>query len=465
MSRPEEIPRRNIFVLGYDLKHQSDVEDIRDIEDINIHALLHTDEVANQDGYDIEAMLIKARMVLDQYDSVDGIVCHWDFPGAALHAILCKEYQLPGPTLESVIKCSHKYWSRLEQRRLVPEHTPDFCAVDPFDDKALEKITVAFPFWLKPIKGYSSMLGFHVTNEQEFDDAISKIRRTIGLLGDPFDNILARIELPQELHEISGNFLIAEQYVRGWELAPEGYVQSGKCHVHGIIDMVIGSNGKSFERYEYPSCAPEPVQKLAISVSCRFMEHIGFDSGCFNIEFFWDDETDKLWIIEINPRISQSHSYLFEQVKGLSNHEVAVQVALGERPRFDQVSGRYKRAAKFLHRRYSHENMVAKRVPTAEDIAAFQKNVQPDTRVYVWLEEGDQLTDLRDQDPYSYVIADMLIAAQSREQLEQKYQEASDSLPFEFEALEASLAVPEADVIIANDNTDKSQGTDRPVAT
>lgn len=445
MARPEEIPRKNVFVLGYDLKHQSDVEDIRDIEHIGIHALLHTDEVANQDGYDIEAMLTKARIVLDQYDSVDGIVCHWDFPGAALHAILCEEYQLPGPTLESVVKCSHKYWSRLEQRRLVPEHTPEFCAVDPFDNEALGKITVGFPFWLKPIKGYSSMLGFHITNEQEFLEAIDVTRRTIGLLGDPFDNILRRIDLPEELNEISGNFLIAEQYIRGWELAPEGYVQSGKCHVHGMIDMVISSNGKSFERYEYPSCAPERVQNLATRVSCDFMEHIGFDSGCFNIEFFWDDVTDDLWIVEVNPRISLSHSYLFEQVKGLSNHEVAVQVALGERPRFDQVSGRYKRAAKFLHRRYSHENMLVTRVPSEEEIAAFQKNVQPDTRISVRLKEGDQLADLRDQDPYSYVIADMLIAAQSREELEQKYQQASDSLPFEFQIPEALSSCPETD--------------------
>ena len=464
MPRPEEIPRKNVFVLGYDLKHQPDVEDIRDIADINIHALLHSDEVANQDGYDIEAMLSKARMVLDQYDSVDGIVCHWDFPGAALHAILCEEYQLPGPTLEAVVKCSHKYWSRLEQRRLVPEHTPDFCAVDPFDDQALEKISVAFPFWLKPIKGYSSMLGFHITNEQEFNEAIEVTQRTISLLGDPFDNILRRIELPEELREISGNFMIAEQYVHGWELAPEGYVQSGKCHVHGMIDMVIGSNGKSFERYEYPSSAPDTVQKLATSVSCQLMEHIGFDSGCFNIEFFWDDETEKLWIVEINPRISQSHSYQFEQVKGLSNHEVAVQVALGERPRFDQVSGRYKCAAKFLHRLYSRENKVATRVPTEEEIAAFQENVQPDTRIYLRIQEGEQLADLRDQDPYSFVLADMLIAAQSREELEQKYRKASESLLFEFEHLEALLAPSETDVIAANDQAIDLMGTVRPSA-
>src|SRR5690606_22121882 len=108
-------------------------------------------------------------------------------------------------------------------------------------------------------------------------------------------------------------------YVQGREFAPEGYVQHGECHIHGIIDMVIGSNGKSFERYEYPSTIPNGIQQRAIDVSKKIIAYMGFDNGCFNIEYFWNEETDDLWVVEINPRISQSHSYLFEQVKGLSN--------------------------------------------------------------------------------------------------------------------------------------------------
>ncbi|HSP31994.1 MAG TPA: hypothetical protein VLO13_08320, partial [Halomonas sp.] len=74
---------------------------------------------------------------------------------------------------------------------------------------------------------------------------------------------------------------------------------------------------------------------------------------------------------------------------------------------------------------------------TEEEIATFQQNVQPDTRIHLRLQQGEQLADLRDQDPYSYVLADMLIDAQSREELERKYREAADTLPFEFQPLEA----------------------------
>lgn len=423
---------RNVFILGHDQKHQEDVEQITYLDSVRIHSLLSSDEIVNQDHYDIDSWLDKARGVLNNSDHVDGIVCHWDFPVSSMHSILCAEYGVPGPSLASLVKCEHKYWSRIEQRKAVPENTPNFCAVDPFDENALQKIPLDFPFWIKPIKGYASMLGFKITNEEDFNRAMEESREVIKTLGDPFNNILQRVDLPEELEGIDGNWMIAEQYIYGKEFAPEGYMQNGQCHIHGMIDMVIGSNGKSFERYEYPSTMPETIQERARDVSARLMSHMGFDNGCFNIEYFWNPETDDLWIIEINPRISQSHSYLFEKVKGLSNHEVAIKVALGETPDFDQDKGPYNCAAKFLHRRYDKTNLVATRIPEREDIEALQQQFQPDTLVYPRLKPGVELDQMKEQDPYSYVIADILIAAQSQEELEQKYHRAAQELPFEF---------------------------------
>lgn len=427
------VRRKNVFILGYDEQHQQDVKQIYNPEHIRIHGLLHSTEIVNQDEYDIDGLLDKARAELDRFDTVDGIVCHWDFPGTSLQSILCEEYGLPGPSLAASLKCAHKYWSRVEQKKVVPENTPQFCAVDPFDDRALEKITLDFPFWLKPIKGYGSMLGFHVTNEEDFRRALEQTRGTIESLGDPFNDILHRVELPAELDGIGGNALIAEEYITGVEFAPEGFVRDGKFHVHGVIDMVFGPNGKSFERYEYPSRVPESTQNRATAVTEKLMEHLGFDNGCFNIEFFWNEKTDRLYIIEINPRISQSHSYQFEMVNGLSNHEVAIKVAVGEEPHFELKDGPYECAAKFLHRHYDKQNMIAKRIPEPPEIAAFQHRLQPDTVVRPRLQKGMQLGDMKEQDPYSFVIADIMIAAHSREELEKKYREAAARLPFHFE--------------------------------
>lgn len=422
---------KNVFVLGYDENHRQDLEQIVNDGDIRTHALLHSDQLINQDEYDIDDLLDQARAILNTYDSVDGIVCHWDFPVTSLHSILCAEYGLPAPSLTALLKCAHKYWSRIEQQKAIPENTPYFCAVDPFDDDALENVTLNFPFWMKPITGYGSVLGFQIKDENDFHAAIKEVRKTIRTLGDPFEDILSRVNLPEELRGIEGHFMLAEQYVTGKEFAPEGYMQNGKCHVHAMIDMVIGPNGKSFERYEFPSTAPRRVQARAIAITDKLMTHMGFDNGCFNIEFFWNPETDDLWVIEINPRISQSHSYLFEKVKGLSNHEIAVKVALGLEPHFDESLGDYRCAAKFLHRRYNRENLVATRIPQEKDIEALQKR-QPDTLVYPRLRKGMELASMKEQDSYSYVIADVLIAAQNQGELEQKYHEAAELLPFEF---------------------------------
>src|SRR5690606_20339855 len=60
---------------------------------------------------------------LDEFPGpIDAIVSYWDFPSSVLHVLLCEHYGLPGPSLESVVKCEHKYWSRLEQRESIDEY-------------------------------------------------------------------------------------------------------------------------------------------------------------------------------------------------------------------------------------------------------------------------------------------------------------------------------------------------------
>jgi len=428
--------RRNIFVLGYDEAHESDLHAIPDADRFRFHPLLRSDQVVYLEEYDFDATLDAARKVVRESDvAPDGIICHWDFPATSIFAILCAELGLPAPSLEAMLRCSHKYWSRLEQQRIAPESTPEFCAFDPFDDDALEAIPLEFPFWIKPIKGYGSALGFKITGERPFREAMEVVRGEIGRLGEGIDAILHRADLPAEVEGIRGDFMVAEQFVNGLELAPEGYVQHGECRVHGVIDMVRARNRKSFLRYEYPSHAPRSVQERAIDAACRLLVEMGFDHGCFNVEFFWDEESDRLWIIEINPRVSQSHSYLFEQVDGMSNHEVAVHVALGNDPEFAHGSGPCQRAAKYLYRRFDKSDAVAARVPDSDDLERLRER-QPDTRAVVKLEQGQRLSSLLDEDAYSWILAELMIAGDSTQELNEKYEEATSLLPFEFEPVE-----------------------------
>ncbi|GAB4357407.1 MAG: hypothetical protein Kow0060_10740 [Methylohalobius crimeensis] len=199
--------------------------------------------------------------------------------------------------------------------------------------------------------------------------------------------------------------------------------------VHGIIDGVKDAHQLSFTRWEYPSVWPHSIQARMIEATERLMAHIGFDNSPFGVEFFWDEKTDRLWVLEVNTRISQSHSDQFIKVEGVSNHEVAIDVALGRQPEFGFKEGNYACAAKFMLRKY-HDATVT-RIPSAEEIQAIEGEF-PDSRVVVLVEAGKPLSILRDQDSYSFEIANIFLGAQSQKALLANYRDLARRLRFEF---------------------------------
>lgn len=397
----------------------------------SLHGLLDYDTLITADEFDFDELLDRARAELRAFDGrVDAIIAHWDFPTSVLVPILAAEYGLPSPILESVLKNEHKYWSRVLQRESVPECVPDFCAFDPFDPDALGKIDIPFPFWVKPIKSHSSQLGFEVTDAEVFDTAIAQIRAEIGRIADPFDRALERVDLPEEIRVAGGRTCLAEQVVTGTQAAPEGTMFRGEYHVHGLFDMRKDATGHSFAHLDYPArTVPEDVQQRMIDVTERYLRHTGYDNGCFNSEFMWDSDTGKLWLIEVNTRISQSHSDLFAKVDGSSNHGVAIDIALGDRPRMPHRKGEFAVAAQCMVPRY--EDGIVRAVPGEADIAALQRRF-PGTVVHIEVQPGDRLSNLPNQDAYRYKLATLYIGAPDADELERRYRAAIDALPFEF---------------------------------
>lgn len=434
--------KRNVFVMGLDEPNRRAIETIHHADSCEFHTLLEYDELIHIDRYPVEEMLQKARAQLDAFDgSVDAIIAQWDFPVTSMVPILCRERGLRAPSLESALKCGHKYWSRLEQQKAIPEHTPRFEALDPFDGDAFRRMELEPPFWLKPVKSFGSKLGFRIENEEQFDAAIAEIRDEIGKIAEPFNVILGYAEMPDEVRRVDGYWCLAEQLIDGHELAPEGCMQGGEVRVHGVVDLGLGGpHGKSIEELRLPSILPESVQKRAIDAATKVIRQVGLEDGCFGVEFFWNEKTDHLWVVEINPRISQSHTYIFEMVTGQSNHEVAVSVAFGETPRLSPEEGEYAVACKFWLRDYEHdEDSVVTRVPADQDIARVQKRF-PSARIFPTVEKGQRLGDLKDQDSYSWLLAEIKLAARSRSELRRKYVETVDMLCFEFDDRRISLS-------------------------
>lgn len=422
---------KNIFVLGLTDVQRRELETVRNAEDLAFHGVLDYETLVNTTDLDFDQLLHDARAELDAFDgSIDAIIAHWDFPVSVLATVLAAENGLPAPSLESLLKSEHKYWSRLEQQRCIPECVPGVAAFDPFDDDALATIGLDFPFWVKPVKAHSSALGFKVEDEAQFAAALEEIREHIGEIGDAFNQVLRRVALPAELEGAGGNSCLAEQFVEGTQAAPEGTMFRGEYHVHGVFDMHKDEAGTSFSRLDYPaSSVPEQVQQRIIDLTERYLRQVGYDDGCFNSEFMWDEEADQLWLIEVNTRISQSHSDLFAKVDGSSNHEVAIDIALGEKPRMPHREGPFATAAQCML--FHDEDAVVTRVPSAEDKAELARR-WPGTLLTLQVAEGDRLSELPGQDSYRFILGKLYLGADSTEQLVERYREIAAEIPFEF---------------------------------
>lgn len=420
--------RANIFVLGLDELNLNSLHDLPHLADYRFHPLLTVDELTGSDEIDLKALLGKAQQQLDDFDGqIDAILGYWDFPVSSMVPILCHRLGLPSAPLEAVVKCENKYWSRNEQHKVIDAH-PAFGLVD-LEGSAEPPTHIGFPMWLKPVKSFSSDLAFKVRDRAEFNEAVQAIREGIGRVGKPFDYLLSMLELPAEIAEAGGQACLAEEAVGGRQITVEGYVQHGQVYAYGVIDSVNYEGTSSFLRYQYPSELPAEISHRLIELSERVIHQVGLDNSTFNIEYFWELDADKINLLEVNPRLSQSHARMFEAVNGLPNHQCMVRLALGQDPELPYRQGKYEIAGKCFLRRFA-DGLVC-RVPTDEEIERIQQDV-PGVTIEIVPAEGDRLSALLGQDSYSYELADIFIGASDQAELTDKYDRCVQALHFEF---------------------------------
>ncbi|WIX79241.1 ATP-grasp domain-containing protein [Amycolatopsis carbonis] len=420
---------KNIFVIGLDADNARVLERLPDAENYKFHGLLTPEELQHGE-IDIVGLLDKATEELAAFEGrIDAIVGFWDFPAATLVPLLCEQHGLPHVPLEAVLKCEHKYWSRLEQRAVIDE-TPPFGIVDLDEEEPGLPEGMSFPVWLKPVKSFSSELAFHVTDQEDFAAAVTEIRQGVGRVGNPFDHVLGKVDLPPEIASVGGAACLAEAELSGVQAAVEGYVWNGEVTVYAALDSIDYPERSSFLRHQYPSQLPDDVVRRMEDAAQLVMPRICFDNATFSIEFFCDVGTAQVSLLEINPRHSQSHAELFELVDGVANHDIMVRLGLGEAPKPRDSHGPYRIAGRWYLRRFSRDAVVT-RAPTEAEIAALEQKIDG-VAIDVSPREGQRLSELPEQDSYSYELAQILIAAQSEREMEQKYERCVAELRFEF---------------------------------
>ena len=419
--------KKKVYVIGLDDFNLEKLKRLPEARECDFLPAIEVREMRGVEKLDLQELIDKACRRIGKHGSADAIVSYYDFPGTTLVPVIANHFNLRAPGIESVMKCEHKYWSRLEQSKVIPRSIPRFRAFDPFDDNAYQHIEMIPPFWIKPIKSYRAMLAHKITSEYQFTKVMKEVRDQIGYLSEPFSFILQNYHLPQEYAQMKET-MIAETPITGYQCTVEGYVYEGEVVVYGIVDSVREGDQSSFARYEYPSSLPQEIQFRMADLARRAITQIGLNNSPFNIEFFYDSTINHVFLLEINPRISQAHADIFEKIHGISHHSIMLNLALGRRPKALEYAGACRIAANFMVRTY--EPGLVKIAPSKEELDRL-KEKYPDIEIKIHIREGMHLSELYGQDSYSYELANLFIGAGNKTQMLDIYYDCLDNLTFE----------------------------------
>ncbi len=250
--------------------------------------------------------------------------------GALAAALLAEKMGWPGTPAAAVVACQHKLYARDVLQRVCPQANTDFARLPAaYGEPAPDGLH--FPRFVKPVKAAFSVLAKVVRSRQElhsFTRFGAYELWVIKRLVEPFERIARRL-LPQAG---TAHSMMLEEPVHAAQYSLDGVVQDGDILPLGVVDSIMYPGTQAFMRFDYPSRLPQTVQANALDVARKFLTEVGFTHGLFNMEFFYDQTSDKLTVIEFNPRMASQFADLYLRVDGIDLYAMAVALAHGQDP-------------------------------------------------------------------------------------------------------------------------------------
>jgi len=281
---------------------------------------------------------------------IAGVVTANEQFGALTAALLGQRLGLPHTDPLAVLACQHKAYFRERMREIAPEASIAHWAL-PYTQDLDGPLGLPLPFYIKPVKATYSVLARRVGTRAELKRHLAFApyeRYIIKRLVQPFNDAFAALVGRPMQYGVDAHWLIAEELMHGQQINLDGYVFRGDVRLIGCVDEVMYPGTDAFLRFQYPSRLPAEVQRRALTLATRIVRGLGFDHGFFNIEFFYHPLTDRLQVIEVNPRLASQLADFYEKVDGLRVFDMLVELAQDRDPA-----------------------LLARRVPTAGVAASF----------------------------------------------------------------------------------------------
>ena len=318
-----------------------------------------------------------------------GVVSHHEQFGALAAALVAEALGLPCATPESVLAIQHKLYAREVLQRVAPQAN---LASQRLQAAYGEDIPpgLSYPAFVKPVKAAFSVLAREVRSRDELQAHTRFGRRELWVirrLVEPFERVLQR-RLPQA--GTAHSLMLEEpvpQDTAQYNL--DGWVWRGQAQALGVVDAIMYPGTQAFMRWEHPSRLAADLQQRALDVAQTFLAAVGYTHGFFNMEFFHDPASDRLSVIEFNPRLASQFADLYLRVQGRDAHAMSLALALGEDPatlpRSQPTAGV---AASQVYRSFDPTAQV--RMPDAAQQAQLSRAF-PDARLFLYPKTGHSL--------------------------------------------------------------------------
>ena len=347
--------------------------------------------------------------------------------GALAAALLAERMGWPGTPVNAVLACQHKYHARQVMQQVCPEANCGFGLLPArYGEPAPEVLPngLSYPAFVKPVKAAFSVLA-RAVNDRHALHTHTRFGAwelwVIRHLVEPFERI-ARERLPKMG---SSHRMLLEEPSTGDQYNLDGYVLDGQIRQVGIVDTVHYPGTQAFMRFDYPSRLGCAVQARALDVARRFLMEIGFTHGLFNMEFFHDPTTDKLTVIEFNPRLASQFSDLYARVDGVNLHQYALELAHGRDPALlPRCAPQAGAASSFVYRSFTPDAVVS--MPNDGQRTALA-DAFPDSQLFCFPKTAGQvLRDFKWLGSYRYGI--LHLGADDETALQHSCERASEML-------------------------------------
>ena len=229
---------------------------------------------------------------------------------------------------------------------------------------------------------------------------------------------------------------IAETPMTGCQVNIDGFAQNGKVTILGVVDAVMYPGTHAFKRFEFPSRLPQAAQDAAAERANQLLEALGYAQGFFNVEAFVEPGNTvnrfEVRIIEINPRMARQLTSIYQAVKEFDCWNALMALACGL-PVQANEKGSVGHAASFVRRSFDGALPAS---PTAAQVAQVYAQF-PEARLHLYLSPRGfgKARELKWVGSYRYAVTNL--AAASRKQLFERYEEVLNTLGWESEYREA----------------------------